>query len=360
LNQAPTEPTLYDPGTIISATNFFVNWTAGTDLENAIDYYELQMSNSSSFTVILDQWSVFELGHEVSVLTDGIYYFRVKTVDDHGAYSPYSNIESITVDTSPPMITLPFHTPTTPYQGDVVTISVNATDISTFNVTLHYRVNSGTYIAVVMDNVYGDTFEVSIGSFMVDDTIEYYVHAVDNTPDILGTFSIIQWIHIENQAPSAPDLLDPGTTISVSHVIVNWTEGFDLEDALDHYQLQVSISVEFTVIYAEWNTTSLSYNMTDLLTGTYYFRVRVFDDHDAASPWSEIESIEVNLGSITPTTTTTPAVPSTTTTTDDSPFDPDILNLVFLAVSVGSIVIIIIIIVSIIRQKSAARRKYQF
>ncbi|MFW9793023.1 MAG: hypothetical protein ACFFEE_01875 [Candidatus Thorarchaeota archaeon] len=359
LNQAPTEPTLYDPGTIISTSNFFVNWTAGTDLENAIDHYELQMSNSSSFTVILDQWSVFELGHEVSVLTDGIYYFRVKTVDDHGAYSPYSNIESITVDTDPPMITLPFHTPTTPYQGDVVTISVNATDISgIFNVTLHYRVNSGTYIAVVMENVYGDTFELSIGSFMVDDTIQYYVQAFDNTPDSDGIFSIIQWIHIENQAPTAPDLLDPGTSISVSHVIVNWTAGSDLENALDHYQLQVSVSNEFTVLFAEWNTTSLSYNVTDLLTGTFYFRVRVFDDHDAASPWSDIESIDVNLGSATTTTTTRPTVPSTTTTTADSPFDPDVLNLVFLAVSVGSLLIVLMVVVGIIRQRSRAQRQY--
>ncbi|MHA2396636.1 MAG: hypothetical protein ACXAC0_08020, partial [Candidatus Thorarchaeota archaeon] len=223
------------------------------------------------------------------------------------------------------------------------------------NVTCHYRVNGGTWTSLTMVNAIGDRYEKSIGSFLVDDFIEYYVLAFDNSTQYNNATSSVQSFLIENQAPLAPDLYDPGPSIAVSHFIANWTAGFDHEGAIDHYQFQVSISSEFATIYGEWNITELSFNVTGLSNGVYYLRVRTIDDHDAASPWSDVESIEVTLSTTSPTVPTSPTSPTTS-----GPFDMDILNLVFLIVTVGSLAIIIFIVIAIIRQRSRAHRQYKF
>jgi hypothetical protein len=347
-NQIPTAPSLNDPGTTDDDGAINLNWTAGTDPDGFIVRYEVEMSNTSGFAVVFGRWNASLTEKDISGLSNGTYYFRVRSVDDHEAKSIWSNIESISVeipvDLSSPEFTSLQHSPPSPVQGGSVTVKVFVTDSSGVkNVTCYYRVNSGSWLSIPMVNTIGYLYEGSIGSFLVDDEVEYYVQAFDNsTQHNIATSGTVSF-QIMNQAPLAPTLYDPGTTISVSHVIVNWTTGFDLENAIDQYQLQMSISSNFSTIMLEAYTAQLSINVTDLITGTYYFRVRVLDDHHVASAWSNVESIEVILSSTSPTTTG-PA------------FNPDILSLVFLIVSGGSVIIILSIVVAIIRQRS--RKQY--
>jgi hypothetical protein len=359
-NQKPDIPVLNDPGTLDDDGIFLLNWTESTDNDGYVDHYEVQMDDTGTFSVLLDHWSVPINETWVNVIDNGTYYFRVKALDDHGEYAGFSNVVSIEVgipvDIHPPVIADLYTNPAIPIHGDSVTIKAEVLDFTGIeNVTCHYRVNGGTWSSLTMLNVIGDRYESDIGTFFVDDFIEYYVLAFDNSTQYNNATSGIQSFLIENQIPLAPDLLDPGTTISVSYFIANWTVGFDHEGAIDHYQFQVSISSEFATIYGEWNTTELSFNVTGLSNGVYYVRVRTIDDHDAASPWSDVESIEVTLSTTSPTVPTSPTSPTT-----GSPFDPDILDLVFLITTVGSLVIILIIVVAIVRQRSRARRQYQF
>ena len=356
-NHMPDVPVLNDPGEFDNDGIFLLNWTESHDEDGFVDHYEVQMDDAATFSTLLDHWSVTTNETWVNVFDNGTYYFRVKALDDHGEYAGFSNVESIEVgipvDVVAPVFAELYTHPAEPLHGDNVIVKADVLDFTGIdNVTCSYRVNSGTWTSVLMVNVFGDRFEVSIGSFLVDDIVYISVQAWDNSSNHNGRVSAFSFV-IENQIPLAPDLLDPGTTISVSHVILNWTDGYDHENAIDHYQLQVSISEEFTTIWGEWNTTELSLDVLNLLSGTYYFRVRVIDDHDAASPWSDVESIEVILSTVPPTTTTSPP-------TTGSPFDPDILNLVFLAVSVGSVLIIMIIVAVSLRQRSQHRRQYKF
>ncbi|MFW9965200.1 MAG: fibronectin type III domain-containing protein, partial [Candidatus Sifarchaeia archaeon] len=354
LNQPPMEPTLHDPGTTITVSNLWVNWTAGYDLESAIDHYELQMSSSNDFSVIIDQWSVATTDNEVTGLSDGTYYFRVKTVDDRGASSPWSNIENITVDMSGPSVSGPIHAPINPLHGETVTVSVNVTDPSGIeNVTCVYRVNSGLWQSLTMAYETGDTYTCDLGSFLVDDVVEYYVLVFDNIHNWAN--STIQMFEILNQPPSDPTLADPGSVTYESHIYVTWTPSTDLEGEIHHYLLQISRFDDFSVILSEWNETTTSFNITDMDSGIYYIRVRSYDYHNASSQWSNVESIEVILTTPTPTPTPTP---STTPTTPGTPFSPDILNFIFLVVTGGFVVILIIIVASTVRQRS--KRQYNF
>ena len=358
-NQLPDIPVLNDPGALDDDGVFLLNWTESHDADGYIDHYEVQMDDTGTFSALLGSWSVPTNETWINVFTNGTYYFRVKALDDHGEYAGFSNVVSIEVgipeDLASPVIASLFTDPASPMHGEGVTVKADVLDSTGIdNVTCSYSINSGTWYDVVMTNVYGDRYEAYIGTFSVDDTVYISVQAWDNSSHHNGRVSAFSFV-IENQAPLAPDLLDPGTTISFSHFIANWTEAFDQEGAIDHYQLQVSISSEFATLFGVWNTTDLSFNVTGLSNGVYYLRVRAIDDHDAVSSWSNVESIEIELGA---TSSTQPTNPSTGLTT--SPFNPDILNLVFLIVSVGFMVLIIIIVVAIIRQRGASRRQYQF
>jgi len=294
-------------------------------------------------------------------LSDGTYYFRVKTVDDRGAISPWSNIENITVDMSGPSISGLIHTPVNPLHGDAVTVNVNVTDPSGIeNVTCFYRVNSGPWQNKSMTNVNGITYSCELGTYFVDDVVEYYILAFDNTKVHYETNTTVQMFEIFNQPPSDPTLADPGSVTYVSYVYVTWTPSTDLEGSIDHYHIQISRFDDFSVILGEWNETTTGFNITDLDSGIYYIRVRAIDQHNTSSQWSNVESIEVILTTPTPTPTPIPTPTSPTSPTTGGPFDPDILNLVFLITTIGSLVIIIIVVVSIIRQRSRAQRKYQF
>jgi hypothetical protein len=359
-NMLPDIPVLNNPGTLDDDGVFLLNWTESTDEDGFVDHYEIQMSDSGTFSTILDQWTTTTNETWVSVSTNGMYYFRVKALDDHGEYAGFSNVVSIEVniteDLIAPVIATLYTDPVEPIQGDVVTVKADVLDFTGIdNVTCSYRVNSGSWTSILMVNTIGDLFEVSIGSFSVDDFIEVSVQAWDNSTNHNTRTSAFSCV-IENQAPLAPDLLDPGTTIPVSHFIANWTAGSDHEGAISHYQFQVSISSEFATIFGEWNITDLSFNVTGLSNGVYYLRVRTIDDHDAPSEWSDVESIEVELST---TSETIPPNPTTSPTAND-PFDPDVLNLVFLVVTVGSFAVILLVVVAIIRQRSSARSQYKF
>ncbi|MFW9800740.1 MAG: hypothetical protein ACFFD9_09905, partial [Candidatus Thorarchaeota archaeon] len=354
INYFPSTPMLYDPGGTDDDGVFLLNWTASDDIDGYIDHYEIQVSDSSWFTTIMDEVTVYTTEYEMTVFVNDTYYFRVRAVDDNGTEGfwcfPQNLFVQIIDDLVGPTISTPVLSPATPKQGDSVTTFADITDPRDVkNATCYYRVNSGAWQPVGMTQGIGDEYSCDIGSFLVDDFIEYYIEAYDNSTNLNVANTSVHSVTIFNQPPTEPILIDPGTTIPVSYLTVNWTAGSDLENAIAHYQLQMSASDDFTLILAEWNVTETDRELTGLSNGVYHFRVRTVDDHDAVSAWSNTESVEVMLGSATPTTTTT---------TMTSLFDPDILSLVVLVLTMGFMAIVILVIVNYMRQRT--QRRYQF
>ncbi|MFW9943891.1 MAG: hypothetical protein ACFFB7_02750, partial [Candidatus Sifarchaeia archaeon] len=355
INYFPSTPGLQDPGTTDDDGVFLLNWTASTDPDGYIDHYEIEMADSSWFTTILDEWNSSLDEKVITVYDNDTYWFRVRSVDDNGTKGFWCFPQSINVviveDWTGPAISVPALSPPNPVHNDAVTLSADISDPrGVKNATCYYRVNSGTWQSVGMTLGVGDEYSCDIGSFIVDDLIEYYIEAFDNSTNFNVANTGVLSFHILNQPPTGPILIDPGTTIAVSYFTLNWTTGSDLEGAISHYQLQMGASDDFTLILGEWNVTGTDRDFTGLSNGVYYFRVRTVDDHYAVSSWSNVESIEISSG--VPTATTTP------TTTTTLPFDPDILNMVLLIFSVGFVAILVLIAVNYIRQKS--QKKYQF
>ncbi len=97
--------------------------------------------------------------------------------DDGGAYYSYT-----VVDNTDPIISGVSHTPlvVTPFDPAVVGCDVSELGSGVSSVQLHYRVDGGTWIIVVMSHTTGDHYEGTIPAQVLDSFVEYYVNATDN------------------------------------------------------------------------------------------------------------------------------------------------------------------------------------
>ncbi len=95
--QPPSAPVLTDPGAEAPAGNIVIDWAASTDPDGTIDHYELQSGNDPGFTVVLATYPTTNTNYTVSAPTSGLFFFRVRAVDDDGAYSDWSNVEDIII-----------------------------------------------------------------------------------------------------------------------------------------------------------------------------------------------------------------------------------------------------------------------
>ncbi|MFX1509363.1 MAG: fibronectin type III domain-containing protein [Promethearchaeota archaeon] len=100
----PTTPVLDDPGDSSPSGDITVSWSASTDSDGSIDHYELQMSDSASFTTILDTFTTTYTNYNITGLVPSTYYFRVRAIDNNGAWSNWSSDESIAIIVLPPPI----------------------------------------------------------------------------------------------------------------------------------------------------------------------------------------------------------------------------------------------------------------
>jgi len=135
-NDPPTAPILNDPGDTDDDGAFDVNWTASTDPDGTIDHYQLQMSTDSSFSTVIQEWTPSGTSQSVLGLSDGTYYFRVRAFDNDGEPSPWSNVESITVQTG--TITLPPPIPGFPIEAILVGAALSVALILTIRRRKHH------------------------------------------------------------------------------------------------------------------------------------------------------------------------------------------------------------------------------
>ena len=98
----PTTPVLDNPGDTSPIGDITISWSASTDSDGSIDHYELQMSDSASFTTILDTFTTTHTNFNITGLVPATYYFRVRAIDNNGAWSNWSSDESIAIIVLPP------------------------------------------------------------------------------------------------------------------------------------------------------------------------------------------------------------------------------------------------------------------
>lgn len=99
----PETPVLIDPlpGSIVTSNTPVLNWSVVDDAVVSIKEYELQISWSNVFTPLVQSATVTGSSYTATTLGDGIYYWRVRAINELGVHSKWSPYWSFTVDTTP-------------------------------------------------------------------------------------------------------------------------------------------------------------------------------------------------------------------------------------------------------------------
>lgn len=87
---------------ILNSNSINFNWIKPQDTFSGIYGYEIEISTTEEFSIIYSS-SFSDVENKIFFLEEGKrYYWKLKTVDNAGNYSPYSEVFNILIDTTPP------------------------------------------------------------------------------------------------------------------------------------------------------------------------------------------------------------------------------------------------------------------
>jgi hypothetical protein len=279
----PSTPILVDPGSSVVDGVFTVSWDASISENGPIDYYVLQMSDSASFTHILDEWSDVDTSISVGEIFAGTYYFRVRAVDIKGAHSFWSNIEDIIVlkDQIPPTIDSP---PDFTYEaGDAGHyIEWNPQDTNPANYEIYFDGELIEASVWLGDSVYISADGLSAGDY----SFTLIVH------DIYGNYvSDTVFVTVE---PATGPLIDNPSDLAYEAGTTGHTITWNPNDLSPSSYFVYLDGAPF--VSGEWSGMPITVPVDELDPGVYVFRIEVFDRLGL----SATDSVEVMVVDTTP------------------------------------------------------------
>ena len=207
--------------------------TDNGDLWDVELYYRINggsWTNASMSNIEGDIWSktigTFSIG-------DFIEYY-IWANDSYGNTDQSSTYDFDVTDQTDPSISGVAHLPDSPNDTDTIQINATVTDNGNlWDVELYYRINGGSWTNASMSNIEGDIWSKTIGSFSVDDFIEYYIWANDNYANT-QTSSTFDFTVIDETNPiisgEAQDPSSPVTELQTVQINATVTDNGYLHD----------------------------------------------------------------------------------------------------------------------------------
>ena len=130
----------------------------------------------------------------VKLICDIRFYDQTGFADSAVVFVDDADLEGPAMGNNPPTISDVTRTPTNPDSGQVVNVSANITDdYGLSDEKMYYKYNSASYAAVSSDSVSGSTFYFHAPSGNTDDTLYYYIYALDDSSasSYSDTFSVV-------------------------------------------------------------------------------------------------------------------------------------------------------------------------
>lgn len=308
----PGTPSTTSPTTDSTPTWTWTASTAGAGLANPA--YTVEWSQDSLFLsgVTTTTTNASSFTH-VSTLSDGTWYFRVKSVDLNGTYSSYSSNGTVVIDTTNP--TAP-GTPSTTSPTNLTTqnwVWSSATDATSgvasyiWRVTdsLNNAVTNGTSLTtsaitnltqgiyhffVKSQDAVGNQSSESSGSVTVDTTTP--------TPTPSPTVSEATAATCTDSKPQTPELKElttNGTSVTVTFRT--------LIEKPTKYLISFGINEEASRFEKEFEISETDRNMSEIITDnitpgtTYYFKVKAFKGCKSGD-YSDTKSIAVETSAL--------------------------------------------------------------
>lgn len=292
----PSAPTALSPtGTNKTASAF--TWSASTDLggSNPITYEIITGSSihgvdgtgklTNGVNAIASGISGTSYNY---AFTDGTFYWQVRASDGLGNKSAWSNIQAVTLDSTPPVGTISYST-TNPTNGGVtVTLETNE-PIKQSSLT-------GTWLKK-SDTKYQKVYNTNT---VQNNTLE------DNLGNISTAIVSINWI--DKSKPTTPLALSPNGFSDSNDITFSWIGSIDTNVA--SYQGVNAVSYELItgnhpnlgtdgkmtsgVVEHQNGIIGSSYTINDLAEGPYFWQVRAKDAAGNYSAWSNPGVLQID------------------------------------------------------------------
>jgi len=299
---SPTIPNLIAPvnGVFIrdSLPRFW--WHKATDNFSGVNYYQLEYSKNKDFT---DSMLVNTSDTTYPVLTglsDTVYYWRVRSVDNLSNMSSWSTVWTFEIDTRAPSTTQLI----TPLDGvwlnnDSVIFGWYSVNLTESPVRYILQVDTSR----LFNSPAIDTTTLRYDTLVISEGIYYWRVRAYDLANNQGVFSNIDSFGVDLTPPSTPSLVLPDSCAILNIQTVNfiWRRATDNLSRVRYYTLQYATSHLFlnpVTLDSIADTTRVSSPLGD---SVYYWRVRCKDFAGNISSWSLIRSFRVD--------TTTPTAP---------------------------------------------------
>ncbi len=285
---APEIPT--DLTSEVVSDNVTLDWADATDDLSGVKEYLVEYSLNSDFSEALSQ-TVNSSETAIYELSNGTWYWRVKTVDNVGNESDWSSDQSFyipVVDKTGPSTPVDL---VQDVEGDSVALdwADSTDDLSGVN---KYIVEYSSSVA--FDNAETITVYSSnlVLAGLMDNIWHWRVKAVDNDSNE-GNWSSISTFVIstaDNTPPSIPGGLSDAVNYMSVHL--DWTDSIDSQSDVTGYIVEYSTSSAF--VNSQYQTVSNSeLDLNYLAADTWYWRVTAVDSAGNESSWSNVESFVI-------------------------------------------------------------------
>ncbi len=259
------------PGVVIDSTQILFAWSNEQDAGSPV-YYNLEIAKNDTLNIILD--TILSDTQIVLVLSEGLFYWRVWTLDSVGNWNSWSG-SYFWIDTSPPS-SFSLISPDSVWLNDtMVTFVWHSSYDAGVGLKYYVLVVDGNYDTVGLDTVY--TKKVSEGWH------DWYVIAIDNADK--STCSDTLLFGVDITIPPSPSMVSPADNETLySYPTFIWNSVTDAPSGLMYYELVVkSISDSYKI-----HTLDTIYTLTLTQTGIWVWTVRAYDKAGNASTIANI------------------------------------------------------------------------
>ena len=287
------------------------SWQAATDLGSGTPQYYIQIATSAAFIPVTYSSYTSAVSLQSSALPQATYYWEIKAKDLAGNWSVYSASWTVQVDTTPPPApnaVSPLTGFTTNYAAQTFQWS-QVTDAGPAGLAAYSLILS-TSATLTPVNYSSVTVNTSVTtSLALSSTYYWSVAAIDRAQNP-SAGSTTQSIIVDTMAPATPSLSAPADAFAanIQPVAFTWSGADNGPSGILQYQLQVSTDINFGVFYS--TLTPLLSHTTTFQEGTYWWKVKSFDNAGNVSQFASTRTFCVDLSS--------PPAPSNSAPTDDA------------------------------------------
>ncbi|MHB9139782.1 MAG: choice-of-anchor Q domain-containing protein, partial [Victivallaceae bacterium] len=287
----------------VTSSDAALDWSDSADNVTGVKQYEVELATDSGFSNIVDTQSSAASNADLSGLSNGSYYWRVRTQDNAGNWSTWSTSSSFDVTVIGDVPTTPDGLTQTVTGSDVALDWSDSTDDDGVK---QYEIQVADNAGFSSPQILNSTDSSKIINSLADGSYFWRVRGQDNNNN-WGTWSTSGSFDVDITAPDIPTGLTQ--TITGSDAALDWSDATDNVTGVKQYQVELASDSGFSNIVDTQSLTASNADLSGLTDGSYYWRVRTQDNAGNWSNWSTSSSFNLD--------TTAPSIPDGLTQTDN-------------------------------------------